>query len=206
MRYLIQRCAAVVIGFWLCSGSAAAWADWQYTKWGMTEPQVVAASKGAAGRVAPKDVKGGRTGTVNLLSAPYRTGRYEFTAIFAFDGVTRKLATVTLKVINPSDGYGVKSELMGKYGKPTRTSDGTTEWQTDTEVITFIDVWGRSFSVEYSRDQLMRPRGCNDKAGRFAQRLRALVMEVNSADKTSHAFTSSPHHEYRAKRPRRRAN
>jgi hypothetical protein len=39
MRYLIQRCAAVVMGFWLCSGSAAAWADWQYTKWGMTEPQ-----------------------------------------------------------------------------------------------------------------------------------------------------------------------
>jgi len=142
--------AVLAIGFWLCSGSAAAWADWQYTKWGMTEPQVIAASKGAA--VAPKDVKGGRIGTVNLLSAPYRTGRYEFTAIFAFDGVTRKLATVTLKVINPSDGYGVKSELMGKYGKPTtRTSDGTTEWQTDTEVITFIDVWGRSFSVEYRR-------------------------------------------------------
>ena len=160
MRYLIQRCGAVVIGFWLCSGSAAAWADWQYTKWGMTEPQVVAASKGAAGRVAPKDVKGGRIGTVNLLSAPYRTGRYEFTAIFAFDGVTRKLATVTLKVINPSDGYGVKSELMGKYGKPTtRTSDGTTEWQTDTEVITFIDVWGRSFSVEY------RPRSTDASKG-----------------------------------------
>ena len=66
MRYLIQRCAAVVIGFWLCSGSAAAWADWQYTKWGMTEPQVVAASTGAAGRVAPKDVKGGRRPRVAL--------------------------------------------------------------------------------------------------------------------------------------------
>ena len=70
------------------------------------------------------------------------------------------MATVTLKVINPSDGYGVKSELMGKYGKPTtRTADGTTEWQTDTEVITFIDVWGRSFSVEY------RPRSTDASKG-----------------------------------------
>lgn len=154
--------AAVLVATGIGLFAPAARADWQYTKWGMTEAEVVSASAGRAQTVDPQDVRGGLIGTVNRLSAPYAAGKYQFRAIFAFDQTSGRLAVVRLKVLNPADGYGVRAELMGRYGQPVRVTRGTyatTEWLTDSEIVTFIDVAGGAFSVEY------RPRSTAEANG-----------------------------------------
>ena len=68
----------------------------------------------------------------------------------------------TLKVVNTADGYGVKADLGAKYGQPIRTTTGvyaTVEWQTDKDVVTFIDVARGAFSVEYRPRETGASRG-----------------------------------------------
>lgn len=65
--------------------------DWQYTKWGMSESQVIEASGG----MAHKEQR--TSGT--LLVAPYKTDDFAFTATFVFDKMGG-LDTVSLKLEN----------------------------------------------------------------------------------------------------------
>ena len=68
-----------------CQLPTSALADWQYTRWGMSPKEVIAASKGAATETTLDQRKGGGTkGTEALLQAPYTSGKFQFRAMFNF--------------------------------------------------------------------------------------------------------------------------
>jgi hypothetical protein len=94
-------------------------AGWQYTQWGMTAEEIVAASKGAAhpasGKAKPDKL--GATLIYHLLDADYVGSGYEFAVNFWFDE-NRRLATVTLKLKNPADCASLHGTLSGIYGPP----------------------------------------------------------------------------------------
>jgi|SRR5712692_11509112 len=79
------------------TGSATA--DWQYTKWGMTLEQVVAASKGTA--TANSDRTLDAEGFKAKLVAPYQSEGFTFRAAFMF-GPDNKLGVVQLGLQNGS--------------------------------------------------------------------------------------------------------
>lgn len=110
---------------------APAAADWQYTRWGMTQQQVMAASKGAA-RQNPNLVAD--TGTHRneraLLAAPYSAGRLSFRAQFFFDNGQQKLVKVRLVLTAGADCTDVRAELMNLYGQPlSRAAGVVVRWQ-----------------------------------------------------------------------------
>ncbi len=100
--------------------SAPAHADWQYTKWGMTPEQVAAASKGAV-TVGTGDPGDHYAGADIGATGTYVSGDYTFSAVFYF--VQGKLADIRLKMNGP-DGYKLKNDLDGVYGKPFYESGG----------------------------------------------------------------------------------
>lgn len=128
--------------------------DWQYTKWNMSESQVIEASGGIAHREQ-------RT-SGNVLVAPYKTDDFAFTATFIFDK-TGGLDTVSLKLENADFVKAVKlrAALSSKYGKPGKeegsmtdpdkpggdldTRNASVEWWTETDHIRW-----NFFSIEPS--------------------------------------------------------
>lgn len=93
---------------------AAAHADWQYTKWGMTPAQVAASSKGAVtvGKGDPGDES---AGTEIGAIGTHVSGDYRFSVNFHFKA--GKLSFVSLTLLE-GDPLGLKSTLMGLYRKP----------------------------------------------------------------------------------------
>jgi len=85
--------ALILIG---CSLPLSADADWQYTRWGMTLEEVVAASGGAAQPHA-KDPKKNTSKVDTLATAPYEAAGFIFRARFLFSRGEPKLARVDLE-------------------------------------------------------------------------------------------------------------
>lgn len=108
----------------------AAKADWQYTKWGMTPEQVIAASNGTAKPTAPATIPmyqpiGGPTQTEIAASgpslrAPFTSGSREFDAEFAFKN--GKLSEVTLSGVTGADCYSLEGDLEARYSVPFKTN------------------------------------------------------------------------------------
>jgi hypothetical protein len=92
-------------------------ADWQFTRWGMTPSEVVAASNGTAKPTPPsRAVKDGD----EAVKGTYRTGDFTFTVGYVFEKdrlVAIRLKPVPLKVI-----YKVGAQLDAVYGKPVQSS------------------------------------------------------------------------------------
>jgi hypothetical protein len=110
---MLRLFAAMLLA--LVSLSAAA--DWQYTKWGMSQKDVVKASKNTA--IPDRESAGHSTSLAeSLLTAPYRAGRYEFTAYFLFESRTLTLSGVSLRLVRVEDCDLLRGELASKYGKP----------------------------------------------------------------------------------------
>jgi hypothetical protein len=103
-------------------------ADWEYTRWGMTPDQVVAASGGAVGLGAPPEGK-----TYERLEGLAR-GRHQvdgatFDAYFHFDQAGG-LAKVALERTGGTACTVLLSQMMTRYGNPersTRTNFATIE-------------------------------------------------------------------------------
>lgn len=90
-----------------------AFANWQFTKWGMTPQQVLEASGGQAVIVIP-----GPWPDENVRNrGPYRSGEYEFIAKFRY--TDEKLTSVLLTM----DGAcgALKGDLIGLYGNKYET-------------------------------------------------------------------------------------
>lgn len=108
--------AALIIG--LLSISTPATADWQYTRWGMTEAQVTTASKG---KMLPCNAECRKHSSDDLsarLFSNYTAGEYSFLAVIQFDRRTERLAAISLILKEPSQGFKLASDLRGKYGQP----------------------------------------------------------------------------------------
>jgi hypothetical protein len=122
-----------------------AFADWQFTKWGMTPDQVAAASHGAAASVDPLTISNAVNGDRTLLQMPYNAGTFDFVASFAFDN-SDHLDRVHL-VLQSGAAIDLRTALLAKYGKPAhQDSDleafgGRIIWITPGEEI---DLWQMS--------------------------------------------------------------
>ena len=98
-----------------------AYADWQYTRWGMSPDDVVKASAGVA--TPDPNSRGHSTDdSESLLTAPYTRGRFAFSAHFLFDRRTHMLSRVDLQLKDPRQCYVLWGELYAGYGKPQSES------------------------------------------------------------------------------------
>lgn len=130
-----NRTAVILIALSLSMAAAkCSFADWQYTKWGMTSQQVVEASQGKASPIAEEERKGKSTDTAeSLLSAPYVAGKFNFEVSFLFDRKTSKLSRIHLSLIDPSLCSELLESLSGKYGEPSLVKESSVfsrkEWR-----------------------------------------------------------------------------
>ncbi|MGY3610455.1 MULTISPECIES: hypothetical protein [unclassified Bradyrhizobium] len=98
-------------------------ANWQYTKWGMTPDQVIAASRGEMKKCDATCSKQ-RTDTETALTyAKYRSGEFSFTAFAFFGNSSNRLEYVELRLDEASKAYRLLAELKSKYGEPTSQSN-----------------------------------------------------------------------------------
>jgi hypothetical protein len=104
-----------------CSSSHAL-ADWQYAKWGMTAPQLEAASKGRMKPCGAACDKQHTNSETALLYTPYQSGEFQFTAFAFFNNNTKKLSYMVLRLDNQEKAYQLIAALKSKYGEPTSQS------------------------------------------------------------------------------------
>jgi hypothetical protein len=98
--------------------SSPASAGWQYTIWGMTPQQVVAASGGKVtlGEGSPGDQISGSSLRVGAIGT-HSSGKWQFGTVFYFDD--NKLALVQAKLRNGQNGCGALwADMKSAYGKP----------------------------------------------------------------------------------------
>jgi hypothetical protein len=117
---------------WIFIVSISAHADWQYTKWGMSPENIIAASKGVAVRVENPVIA--RNGDRGLLTAPYATNNILFIVHFWFTVGEPKLARVSLDTQYAADCPNVRSLLFSIYGAPQVSDVGppsSLRWRSD---------------------------------------------------------------------------
>lgn len=89
-------------------------ADWQYTNWGMSRAQVIAASRGAASLVEGRP--GERVFDADLGAAgSYSAQGFEFSTQFFFDAAGR-LKAVKLNALEPERCEELLDRMLGLYG------------------------------------------------------------------------------------------
>ena len=118
-RFILAAVLVVVI-------SPPCGADWQYTKWGMTPAEVLAASKGAARATTEEEKQGGRlrpSGQEPVLVAPWKSEQFEFTAKFYFSKEGERLNFVYLRLVSGSPD-ALLGDLKAKYSKALLSDEG----------------------------------------------------------------------------------
>lgn len=80
VKFVVQKFIAIL----LILSPSLSYADWQYTKWGMTMEEVVQASKGTA-NPDPDTKAHSSSESESLLVAPFRAGFFESAARFMFE-------------------------------------------------------------------------------------------------------------------------
>jgi hypothetical protein len=129
-----------------------AFAEWQYTKWGMTQQDVIDASNGIA--VPDLDSKGHSTNeAMSLLEASYSAGRFEFIVRFLFDKETRRLSSVHLNLKTPEQCNLLLRELIDKYGPPRNIGGIAGEWRDESSNnrIQFVQMPISGCPLSYTR-------------------------------------------------------
>lgn len=110
---------AAVTAFLLLLISFEARADWQYSRWGMTVDDLMAAGKGSVVRVSDSEADKARMGNglgAPLAKASYRTNDFVFTAWFFFP--KGKLAGVRLVGADGRQAIPIEQQLERVYGAP----------------------------------------------------------------------------------------
>lgn len=99
-------------------------ADWQWTKWGMSPEEVVAASAGKA-RLATEDETKMQSDTVKskvtqemLAVSEHDSGDLRFRVNFLFEPGSRKLTCARLNAGTSTTQARLRGDLIGVYGKP----------------------------------------------------------------------------------------
>jgi hypothetical protein len=114
-------------------------ADWQYTHWGMTPEQVVAASRGAA-QVVPEKNRPRGLPMLTAATGAYQDGPLELRVTFQFNTASNALACVSYGVNSHDNDDAFKAALVKRFGPPQKTSGGgflgtTLSWTTPTDQI-----------------------------------------------------------------------
>lgn len=146
--------------------SSAASANWQNTKWCMSQEQVKSAASGTVIALTPREQivdSVADSQQIALLKTPYSSGQYQFDAIFSFDKSNTCLASVKLKLVNLDRAAQLLGSLHSKYGQPT--SENQSEalsyaiWYNGGDKISYISIEGKIVSVNYM------PRNTEDNNG-----------------------------------------
>ena len=121
-------------------------ADWQYTRWGMTAEEIVAASDGNAHLISDSEKEGESAENFDAIAlGTYSTGPFEFEVSFRALKGEHTLDTVRLELREPSIYRRLREALIGKYGIGQETvkdndSIKTTImiWKAETETVKLI--------------------------------------------------------------------
>jgi len=114
MKENIKRVALIFTSLALSMECAVSYADWQYTRWGMSPEQVIKSSKGKA-----KPYSG--TMPDVRVQGEYQSGAFHFRVNFAFRPNGKQLSEVELVPLDNSTCHSLKLNLEGKYGQPVST-------------------------------------------------------------------------------------
>jgi hypothetical protein len=110
-----------VTGLLVAGLSAPAWANWEYTRWGMSPEQVAAASSGAV-KVLPKAQRQSGGGDHSEIAAMgiFESEGLTLSVGFQFDTVTGGLTCVLYNAMG-DDVAELKDLLVKKYGQATQS-------------------------------------------------------------------------------------
>ena len=101
-------------------------ADWQWSKWGMSVQEVIAASQNSAIATSPKEkIDNSTLYAISNLKMPYRANGMNFTAYFMFSGENEGLKCVSLKILDSDKISELQYEVNLIYGKPDIFSENT---------------------------------------------------------------------------------
>lgn len=133
MKHILWCLAALMI-------APAAQADWQYTRWGMTPEQVVAASGGTS-ELLPVAQRPRVPPLVTAATGEATDGRMQLRTVFSFGIEGNGLQCVTYGVRSHADDDAFRAALIQRYGQPQDTGGiallGMTNlgWKTATDEI-----------------------------------------------------------------------
>ena len=136
-----------IVGLALILATTPAFADWQWSRWGMSPAQVEKSSKAvtALSGVPPEDA--GADGITFKLQTPYTAGDYRFQVYFGFDAHNRlKLTALQLK---SGTDINLLNSLEKKYGRAAKPTPLTWQWTTRRDVIEFHTDASGAASVVY---------------------------------------------------------
>jgi hypothetical protein len=157
---------STVVGLAFLCTVGAAHADWQYTRWGMTVDQAIAASQGKLKACNPQACNGQKNeSTLALAYGSYRVGEFSFTSFLMFDKADKKLAHVSLTLVNGEKALQLGSALRGRYGEPASRNSTTTPgfsitvWREKTDEVLFTLIGNDYANVTY------RPRITSSNRG-----------------------------------------
>jgi hypothetical protein len=113
----MPRRALLLAALPLLAASPAA-AHWEYTRWGMTEAQVAAASRGAARPLPPGERRPVPSARMEYrMAAEFRAGGLNLSVAFAYDGRTGGLVCVSARG-GPGQGPALRARLERALGQP----------------------------------------------------------------------------------------
>jgi hypothetical protein len=149
------RCLAAL----LCLAPATkAAANWQYTNWGMSSAQVVAASHGAVHLILPQRRMGATGPDIETRAeGSFTDGTLRLAVSFGFAGHGGGLVLVSYVVQDASQNYVLRDRLVRAYGQPAPSGDveeGSGVWQKPGQ-----DVIDLSISDEGPAFVVQRPPG-----------------------------------------------
>lgn len=121
-----------------------AMANWQFTKWGMTPEQVIAASGGKASMTSAENLRSRSAGSLTAkVEMPYSVGEFEFRADFSFDQ-NNQLAEVTLN-LKKGTMSALRVALEQKYGAALPRGN----WHSEGDEILLFPIGNHDGFVNY---------------------------------------------------------
>ena len=112
---MLKRAAilAILVAAWPRPGLC----DWEYTRWGMTIEQVKSASVGdATDNPSPEDES--TVGEEASLIGRFSADGFDYKVYFMFERRTKRLAGVSLHLLDQAKGQALYDYLVKKYGRP----------------------------------------------------------------------------------------
>ena len=155
----ILKAAAATV---LLLTAVPAHADWQATRWGMSETEAAAAVPGSA-PADPTDVQSysNAEGKVGLF-APYRTSEFGFRVFLRFALNGQGLSSVLLLLDDAKDqGLRLRDALTDRYGEPQLrplAAYTVLGWETERDIIRLTRMRDDFWSLTYVDKALPPPR------------------------------------------------
>lgn len=121
---MTRQCRGLVAALVCLALSTRAQADWEYTKWGMTPAQVIAASRGAVHLITPEHRLGPtRPDVETCAEGRFVDGRLHLKVSFSFARHGTELVLVNYLVEDAAQNNLLRDRLVHIYGMPAPSGD-----------------------------------------------------------------------------------